>query len=110
MATSWGSQDAGLFLLALAEVPQVMSAFAPSPFTMRTFSDNPEKVAGLKRDLAAGAVVSVGIGGAIALITKRPAPLIGSIVVLALFLWWCHRALRHAEDNGGQDMTAGGTY
>lgn len=106
----WNQQDAGLFLLALAEVPQVMSAFAPSPFTMRTFSDNPEKVAGLKRDLAAGAVVSIGIGASIAMITKRPAPLIGSVVVLALFLWWCRKALRHAEENGGQDMTGGGSY
>lgn len=101
---AWGQQDAGLFLLALAEVPQVMSAFAPSPFTARTFSDKPEKIKELKKDLIAGSVVSVGIGLAIASITSRQAPFWGAVLVLGIFLAWYWRAMQYAQKHGAQSM------
>lgn len=101
----FNAQDAALFLLALAEVPQVMSAFLPSPFTAATFGGTP-KAHWLRRGEVVGSLVSVGIAGSIALVTKRWAPLAGGLLVLGVFLWEYEKALKagEQENDGARDM------
>src|SRR3954468_13432759 len=96
MAT-WNTETAGLAMLAVAEVPQVMSAFLPSPATARMGfnegEDYQERVRYLRRGEVVGSAVSLTLALAITMIT-RPAlgnaawgPFIGATVVLGIFLW-----------------------
>lgn len=98
-------EQAGLFLLALAEVPQVMSAFLPSPFTAATFGGT-EKARWLRRGEVVGSIVALSIAAAVTLVTKRKEPLIGAVLVLAVFLWEYEQAMRYGRENG-RDMTEG---
>ena len=100
------AETAGLFLLALAEVPQVMSAFLPSPFTAATFGGTP-KAKWLRRGEVMGSAVSIGIAGSIALVTRRWAPLIGGLLVLGVFLWEYEKAMRAGEAEAQLDMRDG---
>lgn len=98
-------EDAALTLLALAEVPQVMSAFMPSLFTMATFSDDPEKVRYLRRGEVVGGAVSLGIAVAIGILARSVWPIAGAVAVLGIILYEYERAIRNPV-NGGQDMRA----
>lgn len=80
-------------LLAMAEVPQVMSAFLPSPFTAATFGGTPE-ARWLRRGEVIGSLVALGIAAAISLVLKRPEPTFGAAIVLGIFLWEYERALQ----------------
>lgn len=86
-------------LLGLAEVPQVMSAFLPSPTTAYMGGADPERVAWLRRGEVIGGTVSMLIAGAIALLVKSPWVLLGAASVLALFLWEYERALQAGEED-----------
>lgn len=94
-------ENAALMLLAMAEVPQVMSAFLPSPFTAATFGGT-EKAHWLRRGEVIGSLVALGIAGAISVLLKRPEPFVGAVLVLAIFLWEYERALRE----GARDSIA----
>jgi hypothetical protein len=108
----FNQETAGLAMLAVAEVPQVMSAFLPSPATARMGfnegEDHLERIRYLRRGEIIGSAVSLTLALAITLIT-RPAvgdaawgPFIGATVVLAVFLWEYERAIRAAlKDAGG---------
>src|SRR3990172_2533366 len=101
----FNAQDAGLFLLALAEVPQVMSAFLPSPFTAATFGGT-EKARWLRRGEVIGSVVALSIAAAVSLVARRREPFIGAILVLGVFLWEYEKAMRYGREHG-QDMSDG---
>ena len=99
---------AGLVLLGLAEVPQVMSAFLPSPTTAYMGGADPVRVSWLRRGEVIGSGVSLAIAGAVTLVAYKelgpPAALIfiGAVAVLGLFLWEYERAVRMGKaDNGG---------
>lgn len=105
MAT-WNSETAGLAMLSVAEVPQVMSAFLPSPATARMGfnqgEDVSERIRYLRRGEIIGGTVSLLLAGAITLImyptvgNQAWGPFIGAAVVLALFLFEYERAIRAA--------------
>jgi hypothetical protein len=108
----WNHETAGLAMLAVAEVPQVMSAFLPSPATARMGfnegEDYMERVAYLRRGEVVGSAVSLTLALAITLIMKPTignaawGPFVGAVVVLAIFLNEYERAIRAAiEDAGG---------
>lgn len=99
------AEQAGLFLLALAEVPQVMSAFLPSPFTAATFGGT-EQARYLRRGEVIGSVVALSIAAAVSIVSKRKEPMIGAVIVLGVFLWEYERAMREGARNG-RDMTEG---
>lgn len=101
------AEQAGLTLLAMAEVPQVMSAFLPSPFTAATFGGT-DKARWLRRGEVVGGVVSIGIAAAISMTTRSALPLVGAGVVLAVFLIEYERALEEGRRDA-RDMTAGAT-
>jgi hypothetical protein len=108
----WNHETAGLAMLAVAEVPQVMSAFLPSPATARMGfnqgEDYMERVAYLRRGEIVGSAVSLTLALAITFI-MRPAigeaawgPFIGAAIVLVIFLYEYERAIRAAiQDAGG---------
>ena len=108
----WDQETAGLAMLAVAEVPQVMSAFLPSPATARMGfnegEDYMERIRYLRRGEVVGGAVSLTLALAITLITrpkvgeKAWGPFIGASIVLAIFLFEYERAIRAAlKDAGG---------
>lgn len=94
---------AALVLLGLAEVPQVMSAFLPSPTTAYMGGAHPERVAMLRRGEIIGSAVSLSIAAAVSLIASKTAGakawwvFFGAIIVLVIFLFEYERALRLGE-------------
>jgi O-antigen/teichoic acid export membrane protein len=102
----WDQETAGLALLAIAEVPQVMSAFLPSPATARMGFNEGEDVAERAYWLRVGEVVGSGVAlalaAAIAMIIRPKvgnaawAVLGSSVATLAVFLYVFDKALREA--------------
>lgn len=102
----WNSDTAGLAMLAVAEVPQVMSAFLPSPATARMGFNQGEDVAERIRYLRRGEVIGGSVSLMLALsitLIMRPTvgeaawgPFIGATLVLILFLFEYERAIRAA--------------
>jgi len=108
----WNHETAGLAMLSVAEVPQVMSAFLPSPATARMGfnegEDYQERIRYLRRGELVGGGVSLALALAITLIMRpqigRQAwgPFVGASIVLAIFLFEYERAIKAAlEDAGG---------
>jgi hypothetical protein len=99
-------ETGGLVLLGLAEVPQVMSAFLPSPTTAYMGGASPARKAWLRRGEVVGSVVSMSIAVAVSLLVSQKvgkrAWLVagGSALVLAVFLLEYERALRQGEAEG----------
>jgi len=97
---------AGLILLGLAEVPQVMSAFLPSPTTAYMGGSDPVRVRWLRRGEIMGSGVCLSIALAVSLVAAdelgSAAGLIlaGAIVILILFLMEYERAIRLGVRDG----------
>ena len=94
------SSTAGLVVLGIAEVPQIMSAFLPSPTTAYMGGSDPTRVAWLRRGEVMGGGVSMALALGITLIARKQAGpsawwiMAGSATVLALFLAEYERAIR----------------
>lgn len=97
----------GLALLGLAEVPQVMSAFLPSPTTAYMGGADPTRIAWLRRGEVIGGAVSMCIAAAVSMIAARDVGdgawliFIGAGIILALFLWEYERAIRKGQQENG---------
>ena len=105
---------AGLVMLGLAEVPQIMSAFLPSPTTAYMGGSDPVRVAWLRRGEVTGSGVAMGIAAGVTLIAAREMGphaawiFIGALAVLAIFLYEYERAIRMGKrDGGGQAKGSG---
>jgi hypothetical protein len=98
---------AGLVAVATAEVPQVMSAFLPSPATAYQGGADPERVAWLRRGEVMGGTVAVAIALGVTLIVRADYGgkawwiFICALIILALFLTEYERAIRKAQADGG---------
>jgi hypothetical protein len=103
-------QEAALTLLALAEVPQVMSAFLPSPTTAYQGGAHPKRVEWLRRGEIVGSAVALAIAVAIWRLTGSAFPMIGAVIVLAIFLYEYERAIRQgmAEASTAKDTEDSG--
>lgn len=103
----------GLVALAVAEVPQVMSAFLPSPTTAFQGGADPERVAWLRRGEVLGSLVALAIAFGVTLIVRAEyggrAWLVFtcSLIVLALFLLEYERAIRHGQAAGAAPRGGG---
>jgi hypothetical protein len=106
-------------MLAVAEVPQVMSAFLPSPATARMGfnegEDYLERVRYLRRGELVGSSVSIALALSITLIMRPTVgaaawgPFVGALVVLGVFLYEYERAIQAAlRDAGGHADELGG--
>lgn len=107
-------EAAGLILLGLAEVPQVMSAFLPSPTTAYMGGADPVRIAWLRRGELIGSGVSLAIAGAVSLVAAQSmgasAGLIflGAVIILGLFLLEYERAIKMGQrEHGGKKAGAG---
>jgi hypothetical protein len=114
VAGSASVASAGLILLGLAEVPQVMSAFLPSPTTAYMGGADPVRVMWLRRGEIIGSAVSLSIAAAVSLVASGDmggaAGLIflGAVVILGLFLWEYERAIKKGQtENGGKAQGQG---
>lgn len=106
-------QTAGLILLGIAEVPQVMSAFLPSPTTAYMGGSDPTRVEWLRRGEIIGSGVALSISLAVTLVAHAELGnaswfiFLGAATVLALFLWEYERAIKLGQQDG-QDMKSKG--
>lgn len=106
--------SAGLILLGLAEVPQVMSAFLPSPTTAYMGGADPNRIAWLRRGEVIGSTVSLSIAAAVSLVASREMGngawwiFIGAAGVLLLFLLEYERAIRKGKRELGDGQAAQG--
>lgn len=104
---------AGLILLGLAEVPQVMSAFLPSPTTAYMGGSDPVRVKWLRRGEIMGSSVALSIALAVSLVAADelgPAAgliLAGAIAILVMFLMEYERAIRLGVKDGMGAKAAG---
>lgn len=106
--------SAGLVLLGVAEVPQVMSAFLPSPTTAYQGGADPNRIAWLRRGEIIGGAVSLSIAAAVSLVAAQEIGgdawwiFLGAAGVLGLFLLEYERAIRLGkQQNGGAAKGAG---
>src|ERR1700733_7556220 len=97
---------AGLVMLGLAEVPQIMSAFLPSPTTAYMGGSDPVRVSWLRRGEVIGSGVALGIALGVTLIAAKDMGagaawiFIGAVGVLAIFLMEYERAIRMGKGGG----------
>jgi hypothetical protein len=100
------TSTAGLVFLGIAEVPQIMSAFLPSPTTAYMGGADPTRVAWLRRGEIMGSAVSMTLALGITLIARKQAGnaawgiFAGSATVLGLFLAEYERAIRLGQQAG----------
>lgn len=116
MSDSLSASTAGLVLLGVAEVPQVMSAFLPSPTTAYMGGADPKRVAWLRRGEIIGGTVSLTLALGVTMVARQEAGdkawfiFLGSAAVLGIFLWEYERAIQLGQQdaaNGTLAQTAG---
>ena len=97
------AESIAIAVLIADTVPNWYSGLMPSTFTIRTFSDDPEKVRALRRAevVGSGLALSAGIAGSV--LTKSWIPLIMVLVVMAILLFEYENAIK-SPINGGVDM------
>lgn len=107
MALSGGTAAlAGLVALGLAEIPQVMSGFLPSPATAYRDGGDADLVAWLRREEKVGSVIALGIAVAVSMIAADEAGpaawwiFIGAVIILGIFLYEYERAIRKGAADG----------
>jgi hypothetical protein len=105
-------EQGALVLLALAEVVQVMSGFLPSPTTAYMGGADPRRIKSLRFDEVLGASVALSIALAVAILIKNKWVVVGSALVLTIFLVRFEYQLRKAESEAasGVEPTKPGWY
>jgi hypothetical protein len=88
-------QELGLVILAVSEVPNFLAGVLPSLFTIRTFSDDPEKVRALRHGELVGGAMSLAVGAGASLVSASPVPFLACGATLAVFLWQYESAIRN---------------
>lgn len=100
------AEQLGLVILSAAEVPNFLAGLLPSIFTIRTFADDPEKVAALRRGEIVGGGMALGVGIGASLVAKTWAPAVACLGTLAVLLYEYERAIRNPISQQ-LDMRAG---
>lgn len=96
----------GLAILAAAEVPNFLAGMMPSLMTIRTFADDPEQIAALRRGEVVGSVLSLAVGLGASLVSESPVPMLASGAVLGVLLYEYEKAMREPITNH-RDMRSG---
>jgi hypothetical protein len=85
----------GLSLLAATAVPNFLAGLLPSLMTIQRFGADELDRAALRRGQALGSSLALATGLGASLVSESPAPLVTTIVVLAILLAAYEHALRH---------------
>lgn len=88
-------EQLGLVILAVSEVPNFLAGVLPSLFTIRTFSDDPEKVRALRHGELVGGAMSLAVGAGASLVSRSTVPFAACAVTLAVFLYQYESAIRN---------------
>lgn len=88
-------EQLGLVILSVSEVPNFLAGVLPSLFTIRTFSDDPEKRKALRHGELVGGLMSLAVGLGASLVSKSKAPFLACAATLAVFLWQYESAIRN---------------
>ena len=89
------AQELGLVILAVSEVPNFLAGVLPSLFTIRTFSDDPEKVTALRHGELVGGAMSLAVGAGASLVSRSSVPFLACAATLGIFLWQYEQAIRN---------------
>lgn len=106
MAGSVKPEDAAFVILAGVEVPQVLSAFEPSPFTMATFAADPDKVRWIRHGYWQGGGLALAFAAAMSGFSRSKLPILVASGVLLFTILVYEWALRRGASKG-QDMRQG---
>lgn len=88
------AEQLGLVILSAAEVPNFLAGLLPSLFTIRTFSDDPEKIAALRRGELVGGGLSLAVGLGASLVAKSWWPAVACVGTLGVLLYEYEKAIR----------------
>jgi len=86
-------EQLGLVILAVSEVPNFLAGVLPSLFTIRTFSDDPEKVKALRHGELVGGLMSLAVGAGASLVSRSAVPFVACTATLAVFLYQYESAI-----------------
>lgn len=86
-------EQLGLVILAVSEVPNFLAGVLPSLFTIRTFSDDPEKVAALRHGELVGGLMSLAVGAGASLVSRSAVPFVACAATLGVFLYQYEAAI-----------------
>jgi hypothetical protein len=92
-------QQLGLVILSVSEVPNFLAGVLPSLFTIRTFSDDPEKVKALRHGELVGGAMSLAVGAGASLVSQSAVPFVACAATLGIFLWQYENAIRNPIDD-----------
>ena len=90
---------AGLFILAMGEVPNYYSGLLPSLMTIRRFSADDRDTSTLRLAMvgASGFAALVGIGAS--LISGSPWPILGTLLAMGFLVFGYEWAIRNPHDD-----------
>lgn len=86
-------EQLGLVILAVSEVPNFLAGVLPSLFTIRTFSDDPEKVRALRHGELVGGLMSLAVGAGASLVSRSMVPFVACAATLGIFLYQYEQAI-----------------
>lgn len=86
-------EQLGLVILSVSEVPNFLAGVLPSLFTIRTFSDDPEKVKALRHGELVGGAMSLAVGAGASLVSGSKVPFLACAATLAIFLYQYEQAI-----------------
>jgi hypothetical protein len=89
------AQQLGLAILAASEVPNFLAGLLPSLFTIRTFSDDPEKVRALRHGELVGGAMALTVGAGASLVTRSWLPLLACGATLGVLIYQYEKAIRN---------------
>lgn len=92
-------EQLGLVILAVSEVPNFLAGVLPSLFTIRTFSDDPEKVRALRHGELVGGLMSLAVGAGASLVSRSLVPFVACAATLGVFLYQYESAIANPISN-----------
>ncbi|MHB1472485.1 MAG: hypothetical protein ACYCV4_02480 [Dermatophilaceae bacterium] len=90
---------AGLFILAMGEVPNYYSGVLPSWMTIRRFAADERDSSTLRIGMVAASVFALGIGVGASLLAHSPWPLVGTVIGATFLVVGYEWAIRHPHSD-----------
>lgn len=85
----------GAVILVSTAAPNFLAGVLPSLFTIRTFSDDPEKVKALRQGELVGSTMALALGAGASLVEKTWVPFLACVATVGVFIWQYEGAIRN---------------